>query len=68
MSEKKQHITKVQNRYAVPPIYHPKTRKMTMFFLPQYSYPHIPQNITLFSKRKNEKKDSFYMRNEPISA
>ena len=67
MPEKKQHITAVQNRYFVPPIFHPKTRKMTMFILPKSRYHYTPQGITFFTKRKNEKKDTFYMRNEANS-
>jgi hypothetical protein len=67
MSDEKQHITNVQNRYVVPPNYHPKTRKMTIFFLTKSRYQYIPQGITFISKRKNEKKDSFYMRNEANS-
>ena len=67
MIEIKRHIAEVQNRYFVPPIYHQKMRKMTMFFLPKSCYPYIPQNITFISKRKNEKKDTFYMRNEANS-
>jgi hypothetical protein len=38
MSEEKQHIIDVQNRYVLLPIYHQKTRKMTMFFLLKTRY------------------------------
>ena len=67
MPEEKQHNSKVQNRYVVPPIYLPKTQKTKGFLCSKFRYHYIPQEITFLSIKENEKKDTFYMRNEANS-
>ena len=58
MSDEKQNIPEVQNRYFVPPNYHPKTRKTTMFFLAEISLSLYSATKYRLSPEANKKKDT----------